>query len=104
MRVGITVCILCATTALAQDSGRTVRKHRVTEQVQTVSPLVTDAESELEKNDLAQAEDLLKKQLAVDPKDHRAWFDLGYVYKGTGRPSQAVSAYTKSAELKPTLF
>ncbi len=66
--------------------------------------LVRDAEAAIDKQDYAAAEPKLQQVTAEDPKDYRAWFDLGFVYSSTGRKPQAIEAYRKSVELKPDVF
>ena len=66
--------------------------------------LVRQAEAAIDKQDYAAAEPTLQQATAADPKDYRAWFDLGFVYSSTGRKPQAIEAYRKSVELKPDAF
>src|ERR1039458_6773270 len=68
----------------AQNTGQTVRHHKVVEQDSSFLPELTQAESAIEKHDYASAEPLLKKVVAADPKNFQAWFDLGFVYNGLG--------------------
>ncbi len=100
------VLLLVASWGWAQrpQTGRTVRRHRVAEGAPPVSPLVTQAESALDKKDFAAAEKLLTDVVAKDAADFRAWFDLGYLYHATQRDTQAKTAYEEAATLKPTLF
>ncbi len=69
----------------------------------TPSP-IDQAEDAIARNDFAAAEPLLKSAAAADPKDHRAWYDLGYVYSATGRKPEAIEAYRKSVAAKPDVF
>src|SRR5256885_7865793 len=62
---------------------------------------VLEAEAALQKNDYRTAEPLLLKVVAQDPQDYRAWFDLGFVYRATKRPNDAIAAYKKSIAIKP---
>jgi Flp pilus assembly protein TadD len=62
---------------------------------------VLDAEEAIAKKDYARAESLLTEATAREPKDHRAWYDLGFVLKVTDRLPEAVDAYRKSLALKP---
>ena len=86
------------------QSGTTVRRHRVAEQTESVSPMVMHAESALDKSDFPAAEKLLTDVVAKDPADFRAWFDLGYLYHATKRDERAIESYQKAITLKPTLF
>src|SRR3954469_4597785 len=96
------LCICACSIAFAQKP--TVRKHREVVVENAVSPQVEQAEAALGKQDLAGAEKLLQSAVTADPKDYRAWFDLGFVFKSTNRTDQAIEAYKHSIELKPTLF
>ena len=95
-------CGMAATTApmYAQNEGRTVRKHRIPVEENTVS----QAETAIEKKDYAKAEELLKQAIAQDAKDYRAWFDLAFVQNATGRSAEAIASYRKSVEAKPQVF
>ncbi|HVP42331.1 MAG TPA: tetratricopeptide repeat protein [Terriglobales bacterium] len=86
----------------AQTEGR----HRTrTEAVQLgPSALVREAEFAIDRQDYAAAEPKLQQATAEDPKDYRAWFDLGFVYSSTDRKPQAIEAYRRSVELKPDVF
>ncbi len=68
------------------------------------SPEVELAEAALQRRDFSGAEALLQKAVAAKPDDYRAWFDLGYIYKNTQRPQDAVAAFRKSVALKPDFF
>jgi Tfp pilus assembly protein PilF len=66
--------------------------------------LLREAEAAIDRQDFAAAEPKLLQATLQDPKDYRAWFDLGFVYSSTGRKPQAVDAYRRSVELKPDVF
>lgn len=83
----------------AQQTGKTVRKHRLAE----TSP-VAEAESAIEKKDYETAEKLLRQAVATSPKDFQAWFDLGYVLNATGRTPEAIEAYRNSVQVNPRIF
>jgi tetratricopeptide (TPR) repeat protein len=87
-----------------QQSAPTVRHHRVAETENAASPEVEQAEAAMQGRDLDTAEALLKKAVAADPADYRAWFDLGFVYTQTKRTPDAIDAYRKSVEAKPDVF
>jgi tetratricopeptide (TPR) repeat protein len=89
--------------AQAQTKG-TVRHHRETVEENAVSPQVEQAEAAIEKRDFAAAEPLLAKAVAGNPKDYRAWYDLGYVYGSTGRKLEQIDAYRKAVAAKPDVF
>src|SRR5205085_10211791 len=96
--------VVCGAAA-GQNSGRTVRHHRVAESTApAVSADLTNAEDAIARNDFTAAEQLLKKATAANPKDYRAWYDLGYVYNATNRRSEEVDAYRKSVAADPNIF
>src|SRR5438105_9477546 len=100
----IFIIVLCGA-ATAQNTGRTVRHHRVAESAApAVSADVTNAEDALARNDFAAAEQLLKKATAANSKDYRAWYDLGFVYNATDRRSEAIDAYRQSVAADPNIF
>lgn len=65
---------------------------------------VDQAEEAIARQDFTAAEKLLVEATGRDPRDHRAWFDLGFVYSATGRKPDAIAAYRKSVEIKPDVF
>jgi tetratricopeptide (TPR) repeat protein len=69
-----------------------------------VAPAVLQAETAIEKKDYALAERLLADHIARFPADHRAWYDLAFVFKVTDRASLAIDAYKKSLAAKPDVF
>jgi tetratricopeptide (TPR) repeat protein len=108
------VCILLASTSLAQVIGThtTVRHHR--EAVVDQPPEIVQAENALQKNDFAAAEALLEKALDADaqkngaesksPWLYQAWFDLGFALNGLNRTDESIAAYRKSVAAKPDVF
>jgi tetratricopeptide (TPR) repeat protein len=56
----------------------------------------TDANSQ-------QAEALLEKSLAIDPKLGEAYLQLGILYAAQGAPDRAIAAYQKATEVTPSL-
>jgi tetratricopeptide (TPR) repeat protein len=65
---------------------------------------VDQAESAIQKQDWPTAESLLKDATAKDPKDYRAWFDLGYVYTAQDKTQEAAEAYRHSVDINPNIF
>lgn len=88
----------------AQTTGKTVLHHRVAVEESAVSPLVTEAESALDHHDYPTAEQKLNEAVAQNPKDFRAWYDLGFVLNATDRKPEAVAAYRKSVAVNPQVF
>ena len=62
------------------------------------------AEDLLAKGDYAGAEPLLTSVTTENPKDFRAWYDLGYVYRALNRKADAINALRRSVALKPDIF
>ena len=104
MALGLALALAaCGLPARAQ-SKPTVRHHRDVVVENAVSPQVEQAEAAIEKRDFAAAEPLLAKAVADNPKDYRAWYDLGYVYGSTGRKPEQIDAYRKAVAAKPDVF
>jgi tetratricopeptide (TPR) repeat protein len=102
--VALLTLALCATGTLsAQNTGKTVRHHRVAEGV-AEAPELTQAEAAIEKRDFATAEPLLQKVVTADPSNFTAWFDLGFVRHALGKNDDAIAAYRKSVAAKPDVF
>ena len=104
-RLALLLMAMLSLAACAQTvgTGKTVRRHKAAEESATAA-LVREAEAAIDKKDFATAEPKLEKATAADPKDYRAWFDLGFVYSSTGRKPQAIEAYRKAVALKPDAF
>jgi tetratricopeptide (TPR) repeat protein len=102
-----TFCVLLTIFSLspgfAQTDHTTVRHHKVEDQ-DPAAAWLTEAEANIEKQDYAAAEPLLKKYVGTYPDSYSAWYDLGYVYRGLGRKDEAISAYRKSVAVKPDVF
>jgi tetratricopeptide (TPR) repeat protein len=96
--------VLLASSLEAQDTGRTVRHHRVAEQDPSFPPELSQAEDAIAKKDFAAAEPLLKTVVERDASNFQAWFDLGYVDNALGRQDDAIAAYRKSVAAKPDVF
>lgn len=90
--------------AWAQNEGKTVRKRREVVEDPIVTPEVSRAEEAMGRKDYASAEKDLLAATEKNPKNFRAWFDLGFVYNATDRTPQAIEAYRRSVEADPTVF
>jgi len=98
------LAVLCLAGILsAQESGTTIRHHRVAEE-DAVSADLQRAETAIEKKDYANAEPLLKNVVTADAANYQAWFDLGFVYNALGDAPDAIAAYRKSVAAKPDVF
>src|SRR5205814_9829755 len=73
--------ILLEAASGAQSTHTTVRHHKVEDQ-DPAATWLTQAEADIERQDYAGAEPLLKKYLDAYPDSYSAWYDLGYVYRG----------------------
>jgi Flp pilus assembly protein TadD len=96
--------MVAASLSASNQSQRKASRQRIAVESADSSALLAQAEAAIEKEDYALAERLLKRRLADFPEDHRAWFDLGFVYRATDRRPEAVEAYRKSVALKPEIF
>jgi tetratricopeptide (TPR) repeat protein len=88
--------------AWAQDHV-TVRHHRV-EETDPAAAKLAEAESDIDKQDYASAEPLLKDYVEAHPESYSAWYDLGYLYHAMGRGEDSIAAYRKSVAAKPDIF
>jgi Flp pilus assembly protein TadD len=80
----------------------TIRHYK--ERIEEQSPEITQAEADIEKNQFAAAEPLLRKALEKDSNNYQAWFDLGFVLNGLTRTDESIAAYRKSVAAKPDIF
>lgn len=104
LRWGIAVLVCaCALVAFAQDDTKTVRHHRV-ENGDPAAAKISEAESDIGKQDYSAAEDLLKEVLAAKPDNYLAWYDLGFVYRAMGQKDESIAAYRSSVAAKPDVF
>ena len=92
---------------LLAQTHTTVRHHK--EAVDDTPPEIAQAETAIQKNDFASAENLLKKALDKDPDNkqpwaYQAWFDLGFVLNRVNRTDESIAAYRKSVAAKPDVF
>jgi Flp pilus assembly protein TadD len=101
-RCGPLVLVFALAAHADTQSRPTVRHSRVAKQA--VSPQVVAAEDAIDHKQYPKAETALKQATSADPKDYRAWFDLGFVYGATGRKPEAIEAYKKSVEANPAVF
>ena len=100
-----TLAVFAVAPVAAQQTGTTVRHHRVEEPADDpVAAQLDQAEAALQKKDYDAAEVILMKAVADNPQSYRAWFDLGFVYGATKRPSDAINAYRKSVAANPQIF
>src|SRR5215469_906026 len=102
--IGILLLGLGPSVLYGQNSGQTVRHHRVAVEDASQPEELSEAETAIEKNDYSAAEPLLKKIVERDPNNYTAWFDLGFVYNGLGRADDSIAAYRKAVAANPQVF
>ena len=103
--IRLALLVLCLTeSAFAQDTGATVRHHKVVEQDSSFPPELMQAETAIDKRDYSTAEPLLKNVVAADPNNFQAWFDLGFVYNALGNIPDSIAAYRQSVAARPDVF
>lgn len=98
------VATLWGAPALPQQTGKTVRHHKIAVEDPSVPPELTQAEAAIEKKDYATAEQLLKNVTGRDPANYQGWFDLGFVYNAQAKTEESIAAYRKSVAAKPDVF
>lgn len=67
-------------------------------------PELAEAEANIEKQDYATAEPLLRKVVEKDSNSYVGWFDLGFVENALGKTDESIAAYRKSVAAKPDVF
>lgn len=65
---------------------------------------LTQAEAAMDHEQWPEAETLLRKLVAANPKDTRAWFDLGYVTHAQKNYPEAIAAYRGAVSAQPESF
>jgi Flp pilus assembly protein TadD len=68
------------------------------------SPDIAQAEAAMDQQQWPEAEAILRKLAAANPKDARAWFDLGYVMHAQGNYPEAITAYRGAVSAQPDSF
>jgi len=96
-------CILGVSLVSGQSTTKTIRHHRVEEQ-DTIAVKINQAEQDIDKQDYAAAETLLKQAVLEAPENYSAWYDLGFVYHAMGQRDDSIGAYRKSVAAKPDVF
>jgi len=88
---------------LHAQSGKTKRKPRSATKTQTLPADLEKAEAAIQAQQFGVAEPLLLAEVKREPRDFRAWYDLGFVYQQTQRPQQALDAYKRSIAADATI-
>ncbi len=87
------------------NSHRTVRHVRVQDDDSPAQPVeLTQAEAEIERQNYAAAEPLLRKLVERDANNYEGWFDLGFVENALENVDASIAAYRKSVTAKPDVF
>src|SRR5713101_5468847 len=105
--LALTMASAGAVEACAQTGAKPARRPPVTSPPQLpsyASAQVDKAEEAISRGNYAAAEPLLKSAVIADPKDYRAWYDLGFVENGKGETDAAIDAYRKSVALNDKVF
>jgi tetratricopeptide (TPR) repeat protein len=103
--ITIAALVLCVPApSHAQNTGKTVRHHKVSEQDPNFPLELVQAETAIEKKDYAGAEPLLQKVVGANPNNYQAWFDLGFVFHELEKNDDSISAYRKSVAAKADIF
>ncbi|HVJ04794.1 MAG TPA: tetratricopeptide repeat protein [Candidatus Saccharimonadales bacterium] len=68
------------------------------------APAITRAESAMDQQQWPEAESILRRLVAANSKDARAWFDLGYVMHAQKNYPEAIAAYRGAVAAQPTSF
>jgi tetratricopeptide (TPR) repeat protein len=87
----------------AQTKDHAPRANHATAATAKIPQALLSAEEAIGSRDFVTAETLLKQELAANPQDFRAYYDLGFVYQNTGREQEAVAAYKKSIAIDGTV-
>src|SRR5947209_14604133 len=82
--LSVALLFLPIPTAVAQNTGKTVRHHKVEEQGAAADELA-QAENDIDNSDYEKAEPLLKKYVEAHPENFVAWYDLVYVFRQLGK-------------------
>jgi tetratricopeptide (TPR) repeat protein len=101
--ISLAFAVIVSFHAVAQTTGKTVRHHKVEEQ-DPAAAMLTEAESDLDKQNYASAEALLKKYVEAYSDNYVAWYDLGFAYHQQGKRNESIAAYRKSVSAKPDVF
>jgi len=84
---------------------RPAEKPRPKAEPQASAPdTLQEAESLLQKQQYAQAEEKLQNLISAQAKNPQAWFDFGFAESHLSKTTEAISAYKKAAELSPKWF
>src|SRR5947209_3522150 len=80
------------------------KQRRTAAEEDASDPDLARAEALIQKQNLAEAEPVLRKVVEKDPQNYVAWFDLGFVENGLDKTQDSIAAYRKSVDAKPDVF
>src|SRR5579859_4108384 len=105
--IATTVLAPCA--MLASAHAQTRPQHKSHPQAATAdddraSDALKEAESLLQKQQFAQAEEKLQAIVATQAENPQAWFDLGFAQSRQDKNAEAIGAYKKATQLSPKWF
>jgi tetratricopeptide (TPR) repeat protein len=104
--VAITVLASCALHAAAQHATQKSRQQAAAERAaeERAADDLKDAESLLQTQQYAQAEEKLLVIVTQQAENPQAWFDLGFAQSHLSKTTDAITAYKKATALDPKWF
>lgn len=102
--IATTVLATCATLASTQTRPAHKSHPQATTDDDRAADALKDAESLLQKQHYAQAEEKLQALIITQAENTQAWFDLGFAQSHLGKSAEAISAYRKATQLDPKWF
>ncbi|HWF03656.1 MAG TPA: tetratricopeptide repeat protein [Candidatus Angelobacter sp.] len=104
--IAITVLASCALHAAAQHPTQKSRQQAAVDRAaeERAADDLKDAESLLQKQQYAQAEEKLLVIVTQQTENPQAWFDLGFAQSHLNKTADAITAYKKATTLDPKWF
>jgi tetratricopeptide (TPR) repeat protein len=104
--IAITVLASCALHAAAQHPTQKSRQQAAADRAaeEHAADDLKDAESLLQKQQYAQAEEKLLVIVTQQTENPQAWFDLGFAQSHLNKTADAITAYKKATALDPKWF
>ncbi|HEY3770844.1 MAG TPA: tetratricopeptide repeat protein, partial [Candidatus Angelobacter sp.] len=104
--IAITVLASCALHAVAQRPTQKSRQQAAADRAaeERAADNLKDAESLLQKQQYAQAEEKLLTIVTQQAENPQAWFDLGFAQSHLSKNAEAITAYKKATALDPKWF
>jgi tetratricopeptide (TPR) repeat protein len=99
---------LCAQTSSPKKPSSPTSKEKIVveddDASSTIDPRIPKAEAAIAAKDYENAEAMLLAVAEKYPKEYRTWFDLSYVYIGTGKRDKAIDSLKRCIAIKPDLL